>query len=273
MLDSVLAYINNHLEETITLDELAKVTGYSPFYLHRKLKAELQEPIGSFIQKQRMQAATYLLAFTELPVSQVRLLVGYTDDSAFSRVFKNITGVSPRTFRQQRPAIAANGLTAGQYLSLKCEIVRLPERKAVVFPSLGNYFNPDIYQVWDKAAAFIAEAKLAPESLSYYGVLHDCQHLNLDSLCRYDAALVSNQSTGLPAPKHFISTLPGGKFARYKFCCSVADYPQVSAVISEHLFGKMQLKHRESISYFEFESLPTIATANSLFITWYIPVY
>jgi AraC family transcriptional regulator len=271
MLDSVLAYINSHLEETISLESLAKVTGYSPYYLHRKLKEELQEPVGTFIIKQRVQTAAYLLAFTALPVAEVRLLVGYDNDSAFSRVFKSIIGVSPRAFRQQQHLGSVN-LPAAQYLSLKCEVVKLPDQKAIVFPCLGNYFSQDTYEVWNKAGAFITEERLAPEDFTYYGVFHDCQHINRESICRYDAAIVHKHNRELPANKNFITTLPGGKFARYKFCCAVADYAKVALLINEHLSGEMQLQHRESVSYFQFQTLPTFAVSNRLFIEWFIPV-
>ncbi|MDQ4139523.1 MAG: AraC family transcriptional regulator [Bacteroidota bacterium] len=271
MLETVLAYINNHLEENISLDELAKITGYSPYYLHRKLKEELQEPIGNFIIKQRIQAATYLLTLTDLPVSEIRLLVGYDNDSAFSRVFKSTIGITPRAFRKQQN-LNLISLPAAPYISLKCEVVWLPEQKAVVFPCVGNYFNPDIYRVWDKAAAFMQEEELAPENFNYYGVLYDCQNVNKESLCRYGAAIVGKPNTHLPASKHFVTTLPGGKFAKYKFCCPIADYAKVGSLINEHLHTEMKLKHKEGTSYFQFQSLPSFAMADNLFITWFIPI-
>jgi AraC family transcriptional regulator len=272
MLDAVLAYINHHLEETITLKDLAKVTGYSPYHLHRQLKTQLQEPVGNFIIKQRVQAASYLLSLTSLPVREVRQLVGYDNDSAFSRVFKNSTGQSPRVFRQRRTFGDTGPLPTTTYLSLKAEVVRLPERKALVFPCVGNYFRPAIYEVWAKAASFLAQAHLAAADFTYLGVLHDCQLVNSQQLCRYDAGLVPKQNGTLPAHRHFVQDLPGGKFVRYKFCCPVADYPRVGARVNAHLAVEMGLQHREGISFFEFQTLPTLATADNLFITWYLPV-
>ncbi|AKQ45172.1 hypothetical protein TH63_05250 [Rufibacter radiotolerans] len=193
MLEATLAYINNHLEENITLEELAGVTGYSPYYLHRKLKEELEEPIGNFIIRQRVQTAAYLLCFTSLSVTDIRLLVGYENDSAFSRIFKKIKGASPRVFRKNQRLHAA-GITTERYLSLKCEVVRLPEQQAVLFPCIGNYFSRDIYKVWDKVASFLEEQYLAPEQCTFYSVFYDCQSISPESVCRYDAAIVSKKS-------------------------------------------------------------------------------
>lgn len=272
MLDSVLAYINNHLEETITLEELAKVTGYSPYYLHRRLKEELHEPIGNFIIRQRIQSASYLLAFTELPVAEIRLLVGYENDSAFSRAFKSLKGVSPREFRKQQ-SVKTTNLEVGQYVSLKYEIVRLSEQKAVLFPCIGNYFSKDIYNVWEKAGSFIQDEGLVAEDFTYFGVLRDCQKVNTESLCRYDAAIIIKPNISLPVNKNFISALPGGKFVKYKFCCPIKDYLHVGTLINEHIASEPKLKHREGISYFQFQTLPTLESLDNLFIEWYIPVY
>ncbi len=272
MLDAALAYINNHLEESITLDDLARVTGYSPFYLHRKLKKELNEPVGNFILKQKIQAAGYLLSFTDLPISNVRLLVGYENDSAFSRVFKKVKGTTPREFRRDHAMKELSG-DIKKYISLKCELVKLTEQQALVFPCVGNYFSSQIFNVWEKAATFISENKQTFDEFHYYGVFHDCPNINVNSIYRYDAALVSKEPRKFSVSKNFISTLPGGKFARYKFSCPVAELEPVSKLINEHLFNEMGLQHRESVSYFKFNVLPAPLNLNSLFIEWYLPVH
>ncbi|MFD2514023.1 GyrI-like domain-containing protein [Pontibacter locisalis] len=271
MLNSVLAYINSHLDENISLEELAKVTGYSPYHLHRKLKDELQEPIGSFILKQRMQTAAYLLCLTTLPVSEIGLLVGYENDSAFSRAFKSTMGATPKAFRKQQD-VHSKDLQQAQYVSLKCEVVHLPEQQAIVFPCIGNYFSKDIYKVWDKVNSFIQSEGLTPDDFTYVGVLHDCQNVNLSSACRYDAAIVCKKDTKLNVNKHFITTLPGGKFARYKFCCPVSEYSNIGVIVNSHLLHEAQLEHTHGISYFQFQTLPTLDTADNLFIEWFIPV-
>lgn len=272
MLDAALAYINNHLEENISLDDLAKVTGYSPYYLHRKIKQELQEPVGNFIIKQKIQAAGYLLSFTDLPVTDVKLLVGYDNDSAFSRVFKKMKGVSPREFRKKHSMKALEG-PVNKYISLKCEVVRLPDQQALIFPCVGNYFSRDIFKVWEKAGAFMNEQQFAVKDFHYYGVFHDCQNIDPEETYRYDAAIVSIEPRKFAVSRNFISTLPGGKFARYKFSCPVAEYEPVSKLINEHLFQEMNLNHRESISYFKFNVIPDPSNLDNLFIEWYIPIH
>src|SRR5688572_33232656 len=98
MVQELLTYINYHLEEKISLDQLSKISGYSPFHLHKLLKQELQEPIGQYMKRQRVKKAAYLLALTNTPVNEVKFLVGYDNDSSFARAFKEINGVTPSAF-------------------------------------------------------------------------------------------------------------------------------------------------------------------------------
>ena len=271
MLDGALAYINNHLEENISLEDLARVTGYSPFYLHRKLKEELHEPVGSFIIRQKMQAAAYLLSFTDLSVTNVRLLVGYDNDSAFSRVFKRIKGVTPREFRKNH-AVRKSALPSNKYVSLKPEIIMLPEQPAVTFPCVGNYYSREIYNIWEKAGSFIKDQKLTTADFDYYGVFHDCQNIDPAGNYRYAAALVSKEKLSFSINRNFLLILPGGKFARYKFSCRLSEYEEISRLINDHFFNEMKLRHRESISYFKFNMLPAPENLDSLFVEWYLPV-
>ena len=51
----LVEYINNHLSETIDLDILAEMSGFSPWHFHRIVKAFLGENIGAFIVRMRVE--------------------------------------------------------------------------------------------------------------------------------------------------------------------------------------------------------------------------
>ncbi|MFO7670277.1 MAG: AraC family transcriptional regulator, partial [Bacteroidales bacterium] len=94
MYPELLNYISNNLDSRITLDSLSKVSGYSPFFLHRKFKEEYGEAIGSYLMRQRIETAAYLLAVSKLPISEIKFLVGYSTDSSFNKAFKKILYIS-----------------------------------------------------------------------------------------------------------------------------------------------------------------------------------
>ena len=92
-------------------------------------------------------------------------------------------------------------------------------------------------------------------------------------MLRYDAAIICKNKLSLPvASKYFSAVLPSGKFARYKFCCPVADYQMVSTQINKHLLEDSGLEHKHGASYFKFQHLPQYDHADHLFIEWLIPI-
>ncbi|GAB3168824.1 helix-turn-helix domain-containing protein [Telluribacter humicola] len=270
MIKEVLTHISRHLDEEISLDQLAQLCGYSPYHLHRQLKQELQEPIGSFIKRQRMETAAYLLSLTPLPVAQIKYMVGYADDSAFSRAFKDIMKCSPTHFRSNN--LLKEGLKKQEgYVSLTARATHFPAQSAIVFPSLGNYFSKDIYKVWKDVKEYIQLAGANEADFDYYAVLHGCQNVTTGPN-RYDAALVPKPGVHLPADKFFKSTLPECRFASYNFCCPVEELQQTAMVITKHLLEQTQWQHKEGVSYFKFHSLPDYQQPDNQLITWHIPI-
>lgn len=272
MLDSILAYINNHPEETISLEKLSAISGYSPHYLHRKLGEELNEPIGSYIIRQRIQTAAYLLAMTPLKISEIKSLVGYTNDSAFARIFKVHKGHSPKDFRKLQKETFQNSPPQENYLSLCHETVKIAEQEAYIFPHLCHYLSKESYTVWEKVERFLKENKLHKNDFEYYAILHDCPNVNESELLRYDAALVPKNGQKLPLSKLFQTTVLGGKFIRYKFCCPVASYAATATLVNNHLFSLEDTDHSAGVSYFKFNTLPDYQNPDNQFIEWYLPV-
>lgn len=98
-IDRVLAYIDEHLSEEITLSELARVACLSPNYFVRKFKSRLGVAPLKYVSIARMEYARKLLANSTLSIADVMTRVGFCDSSHFSKAFKAFTGYSPRAFR------------------------------------------------------------------------------------------------------------------------------------------------------------------------------
>ena len=93
-------YVDEHLDQDVSIGELADRSGMSLWHFMRRLKATLGVSPNEFITGRRMERAKALLAATPLTVSQVALEVGLSH-SHFSRHFLKHCGVSPREFRQK----------------------------------------------------------------------------------------------------------------------------------------------------------------------------
>ena len=62
----VLVHIQNHLDDELSLEELASVAYFSPFHFHRIFTALTGESIKSYVRRLRLERATRDLAFSEL---------------------------------------------------------------------------------------------------------------------------------------------------------------------------------------------------------------
>jgi len=86
-IDSVLTHIDANLFETPELDKLAAIANLSKFHFHRIMKAFLNEPLGSYINRIRLETAVKLLRYSSQPINEIAYRVGYHTPSAFSKVF------------------------------------------------------------------------------------------------------------------------------------------------------------------------------------------
>ena len=97
----IAAYIQMHLAEELSLNQLALTFGKNSSFLSKTFSTETGLPLTKFIQQTRIQEAIRLFNTTNMPVSEIALAVGYQDFSYFSKVFSKIVGISPREYKQQ----------------------------------------------------------------------------------------------------------------------------------------------------------------------------
>lgn len=100
-LSRVLSHIHDHLEEALTLDELAAVTGLSVFQIGQRIKRLFGLSPHQYIVRARIESARHLLSSTTQPLSEIALACGFGDQSSFTRQFKRSVGMTPRAYREQ----------------------------------------------------------------------------------------------------------------------------------------------------------------------------
>ena len=91
-------YIVNHFAEPVTVEQLADHFSVSHSSLYRKFIKRYQMSPKRFLLEYRIDRACILLATTDHSVQEVSNSVGFDDPFYFSRVFKEIRGVSPRRY-------------------------------------------------------------------------------------------------------------------------------------------------------------------------------
>jgi AraC family transcriptional regulator len=100
--DRALEFIESHLDQSFTLDQLAAALGMSVFYFCRQFKQSMGLTPHQYVTKRRLERAKELLWHSQLSISDIALQVGFATPSAFSRLFRQAIGTTPKSFRQQR---------------------------------------------------------------------------------------------------------------------------------------------------------------------------
>lgn len=106
MIESVLAYIEAHLEESLTLEELSKQFNVSKFYFHRIFTAVMGESLNQYCLSRKMNASVKLLVESNLSLTEIAYGLNFSSQSVFTRTFKNWYGVNPNQVRKGFSKIA-----------------------------------------------------------------------------------------------------------------------------------------------------------------------
>lgn len=90
--------IENH-EHEMSLAELARVAGLSPFHFAREFKRATGAAPHQYLIRVRVERAKSLLADRRLPLAEVSLRAGFGSQSHFTRLFRRVTGETPKAYR------------------------------------------------------------------------------------------------------------------------------------------------------------------------------
>lgn len=96
----VLDFIEAHLDQNMSLDDLANIAGISKYYFCRLFKQTTGIPPHQYIVRRRIEKAKELLKCSNLTTVEIALECGFAHHSHLSRHFKRLVGVSPQKFRK-----------------------------------------------------------------------------------------------------------------------------------------------------------------------------
>ena len=98
---AVRRYIDQHFKESLTLDQLAEEAHMNKFYLSHVFKREYGVSPINYMISRRLEESKYLLAETDLSLSQIAQLLGFSSLSYFSQVFHRTQNTTPMEYRHQ----------------------------------------------------------------------------------------------------------------------------------------------------------------------------
>lgn len=97
-----IAYIQNHYSLPVSVEEISDYVGINRSYLSSLFKEYTGMSPIKYLQNFRITRAQHMLTVTDISVESIALSCGYQSAEAFHKIFRQLTGMSPKTFRREK---------------------------------------------------------------------------------------------------------------------------------------------------------------------------
>lgn len=211
-------YIMQHLDEELSIEDVAAHCHFSKYYFSRVFKAETGESIYAFVKRLKMeQSALRLKIAPEKSITDIGVEYGYSP-SNYSSAFKKHHKISPANFRKGVNASCIPHPFFSEHLAQfesfedydkRITIQEFDDFMVIYERHIGNYI--ELSQNWcdflEKYSEYIREDTLLIER-SY-----DDPSITSVEQCLYDICMTSKEACSLSN----VTTIQGGKYAVYRF--------------------------------------------------------
>ena len=102
LVEYVEEYIDKHISEDISIEDLCKEFNLSRRSLYEQMSHYVSGGIATFIRHKKLNYAKHLLQTTDMPIPEIAHASGFTDYNYFLRLFKRNFGISPKKFSMNK---------------------------------------------------------------------------------------------------------------------------------------------------------------------------
>jgi AraC family transcriptional regulator len=226
----VIFHIEAHLDERMSLDDLAKVACFSSFHFHRIFAAFTGESIAAYIRRLRLERSAQQLLHLDATVTEIALNAGYETPSAFTRAFVAQFGARPSEYRQEDQTALIRGARLLALTNNKEDWTMTPEIRTidpmpVLFVRRTGPYGQAAGQAFGVLCQFAGSRGLLGPAARMIGISHDDPHVTDESKFRYDACVTIDHEVK-PEGDVGQKTIAGGKYAMFLHAGSYEAFQQ-----------------------------------------------
>ncbi len=101
-IETVIDYIENHLDGKLDLEMVSKAVNYSKYHLHRMFTETVGLTIHDYVQRRQLTEAAKLLVFSYKPIIEIAFICGYESQQAFTTAFTSMYKMPPAKYRDKQ---------------------------------------------------------------------------------------------------------------------------------------------------------------------------
>lgn len=209
-INRVFEYIDEHLDDDLSLKTISEVAFFSPFHFHRVFKQITGETLNEFVTRRRIEKAALDILLTNLSATEIAHKYGFSDNSSLSKTFKKYFGSSPTEFKKLNPQrhskirqleskngqdyppyekyiCIINDLKKWTNMNAKIEIKELPKMSLAYVSSLGlNNLEP----AFGKIIQWATPKGLMNDETKMVTIYHDSFKVTESDKVRISAAMI-----------------------------------------------------------------------------------
>ena len=222
-LQRVLAYIEEHLDDDLSVDVLSGVAAFSRFHFHRQFSNLFGIGVHRYVQLARLKRASYRLAFRDgETILQIALDSGYEGPEAFARAFKQRLGQTPSAFRERPEWTSWHAAYQPVSETRKVHMKRTWNSGEVSIANTGDVrvavleHRGDPAFIGNAVRRFIAwrkEAGLTPRTSATFNILYDDPDTTPPDAFRLDICAATDCDVAPNDAGVVAKTIPGGRCA------------------------------------------------------------
>ncbi|MCK9252339.1 MAG: AraC family transcriptional regulator [Clostridiales bacterium] len=247
-MNKVLAYIDNNLKDDLSLNTLARVSGYSEYHFHRIFHALTGKTLHEYVCDRRIIAAAARLLYERNSVTRIAFDCGFSSSSSFGRCFKQQLGCSPSAYRRnkgrKRPLNPTDSavlqIVPNQEMeSLFC-LATLPDLRVAGITTQGlskTFSSSAIEQAFKRLFAWLARNQLITANMRVMGITLDTPEVVSLAECRYFACVPADEHVK-PEGEISVRTFPSkGRYITFSLDRARPDFADVFFGMTDYLYG------------------------------------
>ncbi len=200
-------YIERHYGEDLSLERLAKVSGFSKYHFHRIFFSVVGENVSAFIRRIRLSASSGRLS--QNSVTEVAMRSGYETPSSFAKAFKENFGLSPSAYAKEKKKNKESMMIDLKIVDFEPVEVLCVRREGEYTESAGKAFEALMNFAYPQKIKF--KKNLLGKESRMFGIGYDDLRSVPAEKLRYDACISYDDKSVKPEGEVVAKTIEGGK--------------------------------------------------------------
>ncbi|MBE7150096.1 AraC family transcriptional regulator [Bacillus mycoides] len=274
-------YIESHINDSLSIEDLANVAGFSKFHFHRIFKGMMDEPLSRYVNRLKLERATHLLTYrTDMTITDIGYYFGFTDSAVFSRTFKSYYGVSPSHYRNHNSKNCKDVSEDSQYNECKkvrgeVEIVTADNVNVAYIRHVGTYkeLAIDFSKMIEKLFHYAAEQNYHVfEDTKVLTIYHDHHEFTEDYQLRTSLCITIPDESAVETSDIGIMVIPSGKYAIGHFEIFQEEYKGAWDFLYGEWLPNSGYKPRDSYPFEVYRNDPRQHPENKHIVDIYVPI-